>query len=90
MITLIFFEHILVDYWKMCHSICVFIYGFNMMVPHHIMIVKCVSGCPELILDDGLVADMKLQFPGLCTHLNWILSIFFIAWIFEQRSMLEL
>jgi hypothetical protein len=46
-------------------------YGFNSTVLQHITIV---NGCPKVILDGGLVADVKLQIPGLHAHLTWILS----------------
>jgi hypothetical protein len=32
--------------------------------------VKCFSGRPKLILDAGLLTNMKLQFPGLHAHLT--------------------
>jgi hypothetical protein len=59
----------------MCPSTSIFAYGFNMMVLQHITDVKCVNGCPKIILHAALVVDMKLQFPGLHIHLTWILSI---------------
>jgi hypothetical protein len=36
-----------------------------MMALQHISIVKHFSGCPELKLDDAVVAKVKHQFPGL-------------------------
>jgi hypothetical protein len=63
------FEHAKVEYCKMCPSIRALHYGFNTAVPH-ITVVKCAKGCPKVILDAGLVADMKLQFPGLHAHLT--------------------
>jgi hypothetical protein len=57
-ITLIFFEHIAVGYWKMCLSIRVFEGDFNTMF-HHITVVKCIYGYPKINLDCELVADIS-------------------------------
>jgi hypothetical protein len=54
------------------------------MVLHHIAVVKCVSGCPKIVMDTGLVVDMKLQFPGLHALLTLNLSIFCVG-IFENH-----
>jgi hypothetical protein len=45
-----------------------FICGFNTTVLCHITAMKCINGCPKIILDAGLVIDMKLQFPDLHAH----------------------
>jgi hypothetical protein len=37
------------------------------MVLQQITVLKCVNGCPYIILGAGLVADMK---PGLNAHLT--------------------
>jgi hypothetical protein len=50
--------------------------GFNKPVLHHTAVVNYVSSCPKIILDAGLVADVKLQLLGLHTHLTWILCPF--------------
>jgi hypothetical protein len=44
------------------------------------------QGCLKIILDGGLVTDVKLQFPGLHSHLTWILSTFFSLGIFENHG----
>jgi hypothetical protein len=49
--------------------------GFITTLIHHLSVVKCVSGCPIIILDSGLVAEVELQFPGLHAHLTWVLLI---------------
>jgi hypothetical protein len=59
-----------VDYRKMCPSTFIYTCGFNMVVLHHIIVAKCVDGGSKIILDTGLVVDMKLQFPGLHAHLT--------------------
>jgi hypothetical protein len=64
------FQNTYVDYWKMCPSLRVFICGFNRTVLHHITVMKGVNRYPKVILDAGLVADAKLQCPGLYVHLT--------------------
>jgi hypothetical protein len=70
----------------MCPLILVFVCSFNMTVLHHITVVKYVNCCLKIILDAGLVTDVKLQFPGLHAHLTWILSILSVA-IFENEGL---
>jgi hypothetical protein len=53
---------------------------------HHITVVKCVRACRLTILAGGLVADAKLQFPGLHVHLTSILSTLFCADIWKSMS----
>jgi hypothetical protein len=31
---------------------------------HHITLVKCLNGCPKIVLGTGMVVYVKLQFPG--------------------------
>jgi hypothetical protein len=59
----------------MCIETGVFTLRFSTTVLQHITAVKCVKGCPKMFLDARLVADVKLQFPGLHAHLTSILSI---------------
>jgi hypothetical protein len=40
----------------------VFTVDFNTTVLHHIAVVKCVSGCPKIIRDSGLVAEVGSSF----------------------------
>jgi hypothetical protein len=68
-------------------SIHILIYGFNMTVLHYITIMKCVNGCPKIVLDTGLVTDVKLQVPGLHAVLIKILSICFLG-IFGNQELL--
>jgi hypothetical protein len=70
----------------MCSPLHVFTCGFNTTVLHHITIVKCVSGCPKIILDAGLVADVKLLYSGLQAHLTWTLSIYFL-WAYMKMKV---
>jgi hypothetical protein len=74
--------------WNICPSMRVFTCSFNTAVIHHIRIVKYVSGCPKVILDVGLVADVKFHFPGLHAHLTLILSIFFVG-TFESQGICQ-
>jgi hypothetical protein len=69
-IILNFFEHTLVGYWVMCPSTCVFTCGFNTTTLHHVTIVERVSGCPEIVLDAGMVVGVKLKFSELHAHLT--------------------
>jgi hypothetical protein len=34
------------------------------VVFHYLAVMKCISGCPEVILNAGLVVDMKFLLPG--------------------------
>jgi hypothetical protein len=47
--------------------------SFNAIVFHHVMVMKCNSGCLKIILDSGVVVR-KLQFLAVLAHLTWILS----------------
>jgi hypothetical protein len=69
-IAFIFFDHTIVDCWKMCPSINVFTRGFNTLVPHHTAGVKCIKGCPKITRDAGLVADVRIQVPRLHAHVG--------------------
>jgi hypothetical protein len=59
-------------------SVIGFIYGFSMMVLHHVTVVKCVNSCTKIILDAGLVVDMKLQFPA--RKLTQLIPLDFCLW----------
>jgi hypothetical protein len=61
-----------------CVLQCVIACGFNTIVLHHIMVMKCVNSCPKIALNAGLIDDMKLQFPGL--HIHWLESSQFFLW----------
>jgi hypothetical protein len=52
---------------------------------HHIITVKCVNSYPNIILGDGLDADVSLQFPGLHAHLTWIVAIFLLWKYFKSK-----
>jgi hypothetical protein len=56
-----------------------------MRVLHHIKNIRCVNGCPQIILAVGLVADEKLQFSGLHAHLTSIVSIYFCGDICKPK-----
>jgi hypothetical protein len=49
----------------MCPSTSAFTCGFNSRTLQHITIAERVSGCPEIVLDAELVAEVKLQFSEL-------------------------
>jgi hypothetical protein len=72
--------NILRIYLKWTTSIRVSTYGFNTKVLHHITVVKCVSWCPKIILDAGLVVNVMLEFPGQHAHLTSIFSSYFFLW----------
>jgi hypothetical protein len=69
----------------MCLSVPV----FNPTVLHHITILKCVNGCPKIIVDAALDADLKLQFPGLHAHLTLMLAIVFSVGVFEKQGLCQ-
>lgn len=48
--------------------------SLNVTVLLHGTLVVCE--CPEIILDVALVADVKIQFPGLHAHLTSVVSSF--------------
>jgi hypothetical protein len=64
-ITLIFFQHTEVGCSKVCPVIRIFICAFNTTLLHYITFVKYLNGCSKIILDAGLVTDVKLH-----AHLN--------------------
>jgi hypothetical protein len=66
----------------------VFTRGFNTTLLRHIAITKCVNGCPKIIPDAGLVADVKLKFRHLYAHLTWIFSIFSPLWGYLKTKIL--
>jgi hypothetical protein len=59
-----------------------------MMVLHCITIVKFIGVCPDIVLDNGLVAHVKLQFRDLHAHLTRILTIFFL-WGYLKTQVLS-
>jgi hypothetical protein len=61
----------------MCPSVGVLAFDSNTAVLYHISVVKCPNDLLKFILDDGLVADVKLQLPGLHANRTSIFSIFF-------------
>jgi hypothetical protein len=66
--------------------ICIFTCGFNPTVLHYITVVKCVNGCPKIILDTGLVTDVKLHSPGQHALFIWIFLISFSG-IFKNHGL---
>lgn len=48
------------------------------MVFYHVTGVKCVKGCLKIILEAGLLVEVKLQFPGLYTHITSIILTVFM------------
>jgi hypothetical protein len=55
-------------------SLSVFTSGFNTTLLQHTAVAKCVNGRPKIIPDVGLVAEVKLHFPGLHDHLTSLLA----------------
>jgi hypothetical protein len=70
--------------WRVLQE-CIFTWGFNTTVLHHIRDVQCVSWCPKIILDAGLVVTVTLEFPGLHDHLTSTFSV----GIFETRGLCQ-
>jgi hypothetical protein len=69
----------------MCPSVRVNTCGPDAIALHHIPAVKCVNCSSNIILGVGLVVDVKLQFPGLQSHLTLILSVYSVG-IFETQG----
>jgi hypothetical protein len=46
----------------MCIETRVLTFSFSTTVLQHITAMKCVNGCPKIIVDAGLVADVKFSF----------------------------
>jgi hypothetical protein len=66
----------------------VFTCGFNTTLFRCITVLKCVNDCSKIILGARLVADVKLQFPGLHAHLTEIfLNFFFYGDIGKIQSL---
>jgi hypothetical protein len=74
-----FFEDTPIKFLTTCFSIYVFTVGFNTTVLQHIIIVKCVNGSPQIILEAELVANVRLVVsqPARSPDLN---SLDFILW----------
>jgi hypothetical protein len=65
-------------------QLCALQYKSSHVAKHYnIMVVKCVNSCPKIVLDAGLVTDMKPQFHGLHAHLTSILLKFSVR-IFQN------
>jgi hypothetical protein len=67
-----FFEVTPMKFLKTCLSTYVFTFGFNTTVLQHFIIVKCVNGSPQIILEAGLVTNMTLvvSWPARSPDLN--------------------
>lgn len=57
------------------------------MALHHIAVMKSAGGSPKIILDAGLVMDMKPKFSGFHIYLTWILLVTFYGDIWKPRPV---
>jgi hypothetical protein len=78
-ITFFVFKQTVLECRKVCASVRGFIWRHS--------IILCISGCPKIILDAGLVASVKLQFPGQHFHLPSFLWILFCGDNYKPRSV---
>jgi hypothetical protein len=72
----------------MCPSMRVFACGFNTRVLHRITVVKCVGGCPKIILDAGMVGrghEAPVSCPACSPDLES--SRFYVVEIYENQSL---
>jgi hypothetical protein len=79
------FKHTQVDCWKMCPSVLVFKCGFNSTVLHHVTAVKCVNGCPKIILRFNWSRRWSSCF--LACELTWLSPLVFPVGIFDNQGL---
>jgi hypothetical protein len=60
----------------MCPLVRVYTNGFSTAVLHRVISLKCVNGCPTIILNAWLPADMKLWFRGPARSPDFLIRYF--------------